>query len=308
MANKEFPEYHQFAKPAELHKAINMLRGITAGISNDGVLTEDEVQELVHWCSLHEDLRNRHPFSEILPMIDAALADGVLDEEERKDIVWLCGNFVAGGDYYDITASSIQFLHGLIHGIMADGDLTDSEIKGLHNWMEHNKFLSKTYPFDDIYSIVSAILSDGVITQNEREMLSAYLSNFIEFKDSRNLVQSDFNELQEKYGVAGLYNLSPEIFFNGKVFCFTGEAYRGTREELATKVERLGGVFRNNVSSKTDYLVVGDAGNVCWAFAAYGRKMETALNLRRDGGKIQIVKESDFWDVVDAMAEEDTYA
>lgn len=41
-------EYRQFTKPAELHKAINTLRGIVAGISCDQGVSGAEIQELVH--------------------------------------------------------------------------------------------------------------------------------------------------------------------------------------------------------------------------------------------------------------------
>ena len=53
-------EYRQFTKPAELHKAINMLRGIVAGISSSGDVSQSEIEELANWCLLHTALKNRH--------------------------------------------------------------------------------------------------------------------------------------------------------------------------------------------------------------------------------------------------------
>ena len=49
-------DYRLFTGPAELHKAINTLRGIVAGISTDTTVQSDEIAELAHWCSLHEPL------------------------------------------------------------------------------------------------------------------------------------------------------------------------------------------------------------------------------------------------------------
>ena len=57
--------------------------------------------------------------------------------------------------------------------------------------------------------------------------------------------------------------------------------------------------MRSGVSPKTDYLIVGNAGNPCWAFACYGRKIEDAIRLRKDGAKVVIVNETDFWDAVE---------
>lgn len=127
----------------------------------------------------------------------------------------------------------------------------------------------------------------------------AFFSNLIEFKDSFNLVEKDFADLREKYSVPGICAVCPEVQVEGKIFCFTGESYRSTRKEICDIIESLGGICRGNVSSKTDYLVVGNAGNPCWAYACYGRKIEEAVSLRKNGGYILIVNETDFWDAVD---------
>lgn len=51
-------------------------------------------------------------------------------------------------------------------------------------------------------------------------------------------------------------------------------------------------------SKKVNYLVVGGEGNPCWAYACYGRKVEKAVELRRQGHPIVIVHENDFHDAV----------
>lgn len=294
----EINEYRQYTKPAELHKAINLLRGMLAGISTDGGMSESEAFELAHWCELHENMSDRHPFTELLPVVKQALEDGVLDEEERSDLLWLCSSFTDDAKYYDVSTSSIQFLQGLIHGILADGELSDREVASLKLWLDTNEFLQGTYPFDEIYSLVHAAYDDRKISDDERKMLTAFMGNLIEFKDSYNLNETDFAKLRSEYSVQGVCAFCPDVQFEGRIFCFTGESYRGTRSELAAKVEQLGGTFKSAVSKKTDYLVVGNAGNPCWAYACYGRKIEEAIELRRTGAKVQIINETDFWDAV----------
>ncbi len=295
-------DYRTFTKPAELHKAINTLRGIVAGISTDKEIGHDEIQELAHWCEVHGYLRDRHPFSEILPIVESSCADGVISENEAKDILWVCSSFADSGAYYDSVTSTIQFLSGMIHGIMADGELQDQEIDMLQAWINANDFLAGTYPFDEINSLLSTIMADRKVDEDERNSLLAFFSNLIEFKNSFNLVEKDFTDLREKYSVDGICASCPEITFQGKIFCFTGESYRGTRKELADVVERLGGTFRGSVSSKTNYLVVGNAGNPCWAYACYGRKIEEAVRLRKEGAGVVIVNETDFWDAVEDIS------
>ena len=49
---KEIEEYRKFTTPAELHKAVNTLKGIVAGITTDRKISEDEVNELSHWWNI----------------------------------------------------------------------------------------------------------------------------------------------------------------------------------------------------------------------------------------------------------------
>ena len=291
--------YRQFTKPAELHKAINTLRGLVAGINSDMTVGSAEVTELAHWCEIHAHLRDHHPFSEILPVVEHAYEDGVVTEDEAKDIMWLCNNFVDNSSYYDMVTSSIQFLAGMLHGLLADGELSEKEIQTLKSWMDANDFLSGTYPFDEINSLLYVVLEDKKITAEEKEQLMAFFGNVIDFTSSYNLSEQDFSKLREKYSIGGICAVCPEITFQNKVFCFTGESYRAKRAEIADIIVQLGGIVRSAVSQKTDYLIVGNAGNPCWAYACYGRKIEEAVSLRKEGASIMIINETDFWDAVD---------
>lgn len=292
-------EYRRFTKPAELHKAINTLRGIIAGISTDSDVNSKEIQELVHWCSIHENLRNKHPFSEILPVIDKVCSDGFITEDEAKDVLWVCSSFAESGSYYDEITSSIQFLSGMIHGVMADGVLEDREIHAIKSWIDTNDFLAGTYPFDEINSLLTVCLADGKIDEKEREELIAFFSNIIEFKNSFNLSENKYAGLREKYSVSGICSVAPDIHIKDCDFCITGESYRAKRHDMAELIRLMGGNCKGSVSKKTDYLIVGNAGNPCWAYACYGRKIEEAMALRKAGEKVQIINETDFWDKVD---------
>lgn len=299
MTFQEFESYQKFTKPAQLHKAINTLRGLVAGISSDGGASPAEMTELAHWCELHSHLRDRHPFSELLPVVENACSDGIITDDEAKDILWLCSNFADSSSYYDATTSAIQFLAGLVHGIVADGELSDKEVTALSSWMSANSFLNGTYPFDEINGMLHTILADRKVSEDERGQLMALFSDIIDFTSSFNLNQIDFDRLKEKYSISGVCAANPEISFENKVFCFTGESYRAKRAEIAKIINSLGGRFNADVSKKVDYLIVGSSGNPCWAYSCYGRKIEDAVGLRRAGAKIVIVNENDFWAKVD---------
>lgn len=294
-------EYRDFAQPAELQKSVNLLRGLVAGMQADGVVGKAETAELVNWCALRENLRARHPFDELLAAVDRILEDGRISAEEQADLLWLCDHINGENipDYYDALTASIQYLQGFAHGLLADARLDDEEIHALQRWLPGNEFLAGTWPFDELSSMVNAVLADGVITEPERAALMGFLGSLVEFKESCNLNEPDFTALREKYKVSGICAMCPEIQFEGRTFVFTGESYRATRAEIHEKIISLGGKAKTAVSKKTDYLVVGNAGNPCWAFSCYGRKVEEAIAFRKQGAKLLIVNETDFWDAVE---------
>lgn len=298
---KEIEEYRCFTAPAELHKAVNTLKGIVAGITTDRDINPDEVNELVNWCLNHQHLSQKHPFSELIPLIESAIEDSYISAEESQDIIWLCNNFISDANYYDLKTSSLQFLQGLVHGILADGVISDEEIHALKNWVRMNDYLSGCYPFDEIESILLSILADGKITDEERELLKAFLSNFIDYTTSYNLIESDMEQLRNQFSIDGICAVCQELDFENNHFCFTGQSTRAKRNDICEIVKSLGGNFNNSVTNKTRYLIVGNAGNPCWAFSCYGRKIEDAVNRRKNGQNLTIVNEIDFWDIVDDL-------
>ena len=82
--------YFRFTGKGRLEKSINSLLGLLEGIAIDGKVTPGEVSMLRIWLEDHLDVVQRHPFNELVPAVAAAVADGVLDDEERQDLLWLC--------------------------------------------------------------------------------------------------------------------------------------------------------------------------------------------------------------------------
>lgn len=288
--------YRIYTKPAELSKAVNTLRGILVGIRIDSVINIKEEFELINWCNLHRNLSNRHPFKEIIEAIDTAYEDGKITSDELADIIWICDNIQSDSQYYDLITSKIQELTGIFHGLLADNTLTDSEILNLPQWLQDNSFLESTYPFDEINSLLCSILSDGKIDETERKTLIGFLGEFVDTTVSLNINKPELDAIKEEYNVDGICASCPTIEIPGKAFCFTGTSSRCTRAEFQNEILSRGGLYHDTPQKKTDYLVVGNDSNPCWAFACYGRKVEKAIALRRKGVKIVIVHENDFWD------------
>lgn len=281
-----------------MQKAINSFLGILEGISIDHDVVSMEIQELTHWYNLYRDMIDHHPFSEILPAIDKALSDQILTYDEVEDLRWLCKQ-ISSVNYYNLVTSEIQRLHGLLHGLLADNTLSDIEIIALQDWLNDHGDLKGTYPFDEIFSLLYAVTSDGVIADNERNMLKAFFSEFIDTRDSLLLNDLELTSLRKEYDIYNICAHDPAIVLAGNTFCFTGKSTRGTRDSIAARIVSCGGIYNDRVTSDTQYLIVGADGSPCWAFSCYGRKVEQAVQQRKKGSRLTIVNENDFWPVLE---------
>jgi hypothetical protein len=291
--------YRVFTGKAEADKAINTLRGILEGIMIDRNINENEIKELDNWCEDHYDLINRNPFQDFVVTIREALRGEVDINEAIEDLYWLSQKYQEDNIYYNAVTADLQTLQGICHGILADGIINDTEIKGLQNWMNKNNHLASFYPYDELYTVLQKILKDGIVDEGEQVLLKAYFNQFVRLTDSQ-LTEKLQKEIADTK-ISGLCSIDPNIKIEGKTFCVTGKLTRGNRDELLKKIDDWGGLSCGTPGKKTDYLIVGDNGNPAWAFACYGRKVEQALKLRKSGSQIIIVNEFDFWDYLDEI-------
>ena len=146
--------------------------------------------------------------------------------------------------------------------------------------------------------MLSEFLKDNILDEDEKNTLKAFMGEFIDTKKSVNVNEPDLYKLKEQYFVNGICALCPDITIPDHTFCFTGKSSNFTRSDIAEKITTLNGFFKNTISSKVNYLIVGNCGNSCWSYSCYGRKIEDAMNLRKKGVKIVIVHENDFNDAL----------
>ncbi|MEZ5004223.1 MAG: BRCT domain-containing protein [Chitinophagales bacterium] len=297
LKNYDKSSYRQYTGKSEAHKAFNSLRGIIDGISLDKKVNQKEIDELDKWCDKHEFLANTNPFNDLITNIQVIISDNVITEEEIEDMKWLCDKFEDGFNYYDLLTSDLQKLQGICHGVLADGIINDKEVFALDNWLSNHSHLSTFYPYDEISSLIIEVLADGKIDEAERNLLKKYFSEFVNLNDSELKEQIDEDIKDVKIG--GICAIDPDIRFVDNQFCFTGTSTRSSRSQIAKLIEEYGGKYVNSISNKTNYLIIGDDGNPCWAYACYGRKVEKAINLRKEGSNIIIVHENDFWDEIE---------
>lgn len=286
--------YARFTTRARLDKSINSLLGIIEGIAIDGAINPSEIGFLRLWLDDHQEVQELHPFNELVPVVQAAVADGVLTQDERDDIIWLCQR-LRSAEYYDKTTADLQRLHAIVGGIVADGNISEDELRGLSTWIQDHEHLKTCWPYDEIDSLVTSVMADRRIDEQEHKVLIDFFSEFVAILDDRTIVSPS---ISVGGTIIGLCAVCPEIEFEGSKFCFTGASSRYTRSQLSDTVTRLGGEVVPYLSAKVKYLVIGADGNPCWAYACYGRKVEKAVELRKAGVRVLIVHENDFHDAV----------
>lgn len=286
--------YLPFTGRSRLEKSVNSLVGIVEGITIDQEINAREVRFLQDWLSEHTELEDRHPYNELMPVVMAALRDGVLTKDERDDILWLCNRLCSVG-YYDEVTADLQRLHALTGAILADGVISEAELRGLSDWLGDHQHLKSCWPYDEIDSLIVTVMADKKISDQEQKLLKSFFSEFTAFLDNTTIVSPAVEIGGE---IVGLCATCPDVVFEGAKFCFTGASSRYKRTDIAAIVQGLGGEVVNDVSSRVDYLIIGAEGNPCWAYACYGRKVEKAVKLRKEGARIQLIHENDFHDAV----------
>lgn len=272
-------------------KAINSLKGILTGINLDDEVNDAEINELKKWVDYYKILINRNPFNEFMVLIEETLNDQFIIFNTIEDLLWLCQKYESDSYYYSTLTSDLQILQGICHGIMADGKINEKEIIDLNSWLNQNEHLNSYYPYDEIRSLINTVLFDGKVDEDEQLILKAYFNQFVKLHDCDIdlKIKNDVSEVN----ISAICATNPIIDFKNKVFCITGALKFGSKEELLNEIKNLGGISSDNLTLKTDYLIVGDNGNPAWVYSCYGRKVEKALSLRKNGSNIILVLEND---------------
>ena len=287
-------------------RAHHYLEGILKGIGADGIVSEAECKALHEWLALHLDLADLAPFSDLYTCTKRIAEAGHGDPEEIEEVIEYCQYFESAAGPINQLTKEIRVLHGFLHGITADGVISLEEAKALKAWMNARQSLKDQWPFNDLGKMLKRILADNVISPTEHKELMAFCLSFSEQLPDGPTITFDQTEISTGpwmdteapvlKTIDHVCNWEAEIIFPYKRFCFTGQAKAGKRKYFHDLVNERGGIPEKNVVSYLDYLVIGANSNPCWAYSTYGRKIEKAMNLIKDGQQMQIIHETSFLD------------
>jgi len=270
-------------------RLANELEGLLRGIAADGVITPAETTRVRAWLDANRHFRDIRPFSELAGRLEAALADGQLTTDEVDDLLFVVCKLTTVNPHFDQIRGGVQQLIGLLTGYAADAALSENELGHLSIWINDWAHLRGSWPFDECEALVTQILVHG---RHSNE--TAWLLDLARQFPVAGATAADAPPLL----IGGICAVDPVIAFPERRFVFTGTSPRAPRLSLEAHITERGGTAERNVTKTTDYLIVCDEANPLWAFACYGRKVEKAYNLRRQGQPITIAHEVDFWDAL----------
>ncbi|QTS88281.1 BRCT domain-containing protein [Ectopseudomonas khazarica] len=183
-----------------------------------------------------------------------------------------------------IDRRSADALIGLAAGITADGTINQAEAEFLKRWIETNLNHLADPVVNILYRRLADMLSDNVLDADEAAELLDMLRQFT------GLELSKAHPFQAPTTLP-IDQPAPSLFWDSRLFLFTGVMAYGPRKDCEALVTERGGLIAPSVSKKVHYLVVGSIGNDQWLHSSYGTKIKKAVELRESGIPLAIVTE-----------------
>ncbi len=161
-----------------LQQATEKLRGIVQGISIDYKLTDNEILELQKWLKVYQDLHTKEPFLSMSNLLNNCLADQVVDENERDEILEWCAMFINESPFESTLKESTSRLQNVLQGITADGIVEKEELEELQDWLYDYEKYKNHWPFYETWNLIERILEDKKIDKKEQEEIIYFYRNF----------------------------------------------------------------------------------------------------------------------------------
>lgn len=188
----------------------------------------------------------------------------------------ICDPYVTEGIIHNtnnIYEKAIQELQGIAFATGYDNILSNTEIKMLLEWLTRNVHFSQVWPISRVDEQFMKLLDSGEPSKAWRQEMLAILNDI---KAGRNVLGFTMNELHSIDEV------------RGKRCVVTGTFKDMSRTEVNDLLAAQGAFTGKVVSRQTDYLFVGSKGAFAWRFSGFGRKIEAALELRKQFGHLKI--------------------
>lgn len=183
--------------------------------------------------------------------------------------------------------SQQEFL-GILKGALADDEIVAPEVAFIAEWLKRHKEIQETWPAKAVQECIMRAMEDGILSADELD-------------DIRDLLRKIVPPLRDGY-IAEIpsapWDMDNLVELSNYRCVLTGEFISGERHDLEMDIISCGGIVKNGVSGKVDYLFVGYLGNYQWKSSNFGLKIEKAVRLKEAGKAIKILTEEVLMDSI----------
>ena len=166
----------------------------------------------------------------------------------------------------------------LLNTVLEDDVVEQSELNAVTFWLAVHKDLLGKYPFDVAAEAIVRVLKSDNISQSDLDELREIFENITE--------PTFFDEIGENFSL------------QGKKVCLTGDFSHGSRKDMTAFFENHGAIITNNVTRKTDLLLVGELGSLNWCAGNFGNKIKKAIELQQSGFNVKIHSEQEVFELI----------
>lgn len=173
---------------------------------------------------------------------------------------------------------------GLIHGVIADGHVSEAEAQRLAEWTRAHPEVATRYPANLLARRLERIFMDGKVDARETERLVSMLAQLAENPSGLGGGAPLATDLPTTVP-------APDIVFGGQTFVFGGAMAYGPLHACEREVIERGGMCEQAVNRRTDYVVIGALAAADWAQSAFGGLINEVVAYRSRGVPIAVISE-----------------
>lgn len=188
-----------------------------------------------------------------------------------------CNEYYLSNDFVDTMRISRKLLPELPHHRLCD-------------LVEHYKI--------DCSTAHRALLDATMTAQCYSSLLSDIKEKFRTIEEFEKLFHSQYKRVRASDITSSNENIDSSNPLFGKVCVFTGALEKMVRKDAMQLVANLGGINADNVTKKTNYLVLGNNDYCSSIKDGKSSKQKKAEKLKLSGQDIEIIPENVFYDIV----------
>ncbi|WP_050521931.1 BRCT domain-containing protein [Pseudorhodobacter wandonensis] len=180
-----------------------------------------------------------------------------------------------------------EFL-GFCAGIVCDGLILKAEAEAMLSRFHNSIVLSSSVVFRNLWRALEAALADNVLTEEESEEVRAWIALLV----GDGYVDTGIPNIGNSAELDEPIRDATKITLEGACVVLTGPMRMGTRNFIASEIERCGGEVGKTTTRKTNYLVVSSTASKNWRTTHFGTKIERAKELIVEGYKLRFITET----------------